>query len=165
MIAHIRVILDHNNDVFRDIEIHCEDTLEQLHHAILLAFDLSPEEMAAFYLSNSEWEQGEEIPLISMQEGAHEMCDMTVGAIFNSKKSRLLYIQDFLLMWRFMLEVEALKETTENDLPQTVLSFGEMPREAPKVQFVSEEEKDDDPYSDVLDEFNEFESFDEFSEY
>lgn len=165
MIAHLRIILDHNNDIFRDIEIHCDDTLEQLHHAILSAFELSSEEMAAFYLSNSEWEQGEEIPLISMQEGTHEMGDMTVGTIFNTEESRLLYIQDFLLMWRFMIEVEELKETTPNDLPNTLLSFGEMPKEAPKVQFVSEEEKEDDPYGDVLDEFNEFESFDEFNEY
>ena len=38
MIAHLRIILDHNNDIFRDIHINTEDTLEQLHHAIVSAF-------------------------------------------------------------------------------------------------------------------------------
>lgn len=166
MIAHLRIILDHNNDIFRDIHINSNDTLEQLHHAIVSAFKLNEEEMAAFYLSNQEWEQGEEIPLISMQEGSHEMKDITIAAIFNNEDSRLLYVQDFLTMWRFMIEVEDFLETsTKEELPATTLSFGEMPTEAPKVQFVSEEQKKHDPYGDVLDDFNEFEQFDEFNEY
>ena len=41
MIAHLRIILDHNNDIFRDIHINTEDTLEQLHHAIVSAFTLN----------------------------------------------------------------------------------------------------------------------------
>ena len=166
MIAHLRVILDHNNDIFRDIHINTEDTLEQLHHAIVSAFTLNPEEMAAFYLSNEEWEQGEEIPLLTMQEGSHEMKDITISAIFNKQDSRLLYIQDFLTMWRFMIEVEEILETSaQKELPATVLSFGEMPGEAPNLQFVSQEQKEHDPYSDVLDDFNDFEQFDEFNEY
>ena len=166
MIAHLRIILDHNNDVFRDIHINTEDNLEQLHHAIVRAFTLKPEEMAAFYLSNEEWEQGEEIPLLSMLESSHEMKDITISGIFNKENSRLLYIQDFLTMWRFMIELENLLErSTQKELPATVLSFGKMPSEAPKVQFVSEEQKEDDPYGDVLDDFNDFEQFDEFNEY
>ncbi len=166
MVAHLRIILDHNNDIFRDIHISTEDTLEKLHHAIVSTFTLKPEEMAAFYLSNEEWDQGEEIPLLSMQEGSHEMKDIAISAIFNNEDSRLLYIQDFLTMWRFMIEVEELLEiSTQKELPATVLSFGEMPSEGPNVQFVSEEQKEQDTYSDVLDNFNDFEQFDEFNEY
>ncbi|MBF90194.1 MAG: hypothetical protein CMP75_00295 [Flavobacteriales bacterium] len=166
MIAHLRIILDHNNDIFRDIHINTEDTLEQLHHTIVSAFTLSPDEMAAFYISNEEWEQGEEIPLLSMQEGSQEMKDITISATFNKEDSRLLYIQDFLTMWRFMIELEELLETsTQKELPATVLSFGEMPSEAPNVKFVSEEHKEHDTYGYVLDDFNDFEQFDEFNEY
>jgi len=166
MIAHLRIILDHSNDIFRDNHINTEDTLEQLHHAIVSAFTLKPEEMAAFYLSNEDWEQKEEIPLLSMEEGGHEMKDISISAILNKENSRLLYIQDFLIIWRFMIELEELLETsTQKELPAIVLSFGEMPSVAPNIQFVSEKQKDHDPYGDVLDDFNNFEQFDEFKEH
>ena len=166
MIAHLRIILDHTNDIFRDIHINSEDTLEQLHHAIVSAFKLNPEEMAAFYLTNEEWEQGEEIPLLSMQEGSHEMKDITISAIFNKEDSRLLYIQDFLTMWRFMIEIEELLETsTQKELPATVLSFGGMPDEVPNLQFLSIEQKKHNPFGDELEDLNEFEQFDELNEY
>ena len=166
MTVHLRIILDHTNDIFRDILISSEDTLEQLHHAIVSAFKLNAEEMAAFYLTNEEWEQGEEISLLSMQEGSHEMKDITISAIFNKEDSRLLYIQDFLTMWRFMIEVEELLEkSTQKKLPATVLSFGEMPGEAPNLQFVSEEQKEHNPLGDELEDLNEFEQFDELNEY
>ncbi|MBC8464127.1 MAG: hypothetical protein H8D62_00450 [Bacteroidetes bacterium] len=166
MIAHIRIVLDHKEDVFRDIEISLDANLEELHKIILDAFMLSTEEMASFYLTNEEWEQGEEIPLVSMQEGTHEMADMTVSSIFREPGSRLLYVQDFLIMWRFMVELEELKEdASQEELPFVILSFGDMPHKAPSVQFVSEADDSNDPYGDVLDEFNEFEEFDEFGEY
>ena len=166
MTVHLRIILDHTNDIFRDILISSEDTLEQLHHAIVSAFKLNAEEMAAFYLTNEEWEQGEEISLLSMQEGSHEMKDITISAIFNKEDSRLLYIQDFLTMWRFMIEIEELLETsTQKELPATVLSFGEMPDEVPNLQFVSIEQKKHNPFGDELEDLNEFEQFDELNEY
>ena len=166
MTVHLRIILDHTNDIFRDILISSEDTLEQLHHAIVSAFKLNAEEMAAFYLTNEEWEQGEEISLLSMQESSQEMKDITISAIFNKEDSRLIYIQDFLTMWRFLIEVEELIEkSTQKELPATVLSFGEMPGEAPNLQFVSEEQKEHNPLGDELEDLNEFEQFDELNEY
>lgn len=166
MIAHLRIILDHSNDIFRDIHINMENNLEQLHHSIIRAFTLKQEEMAAFYISNEEWEQGEEIPLITMQEGSHEMKDITISDILNNEGSRLLYIQDFLTMWRFMIQVEELLEvSTQKELPSTVLSFGKMPNEGPNLKFISEEKKEHDHYGDELDDFNEFEQFDEFNEH
>ena len=52
--------------------------------------------MAAFYLSNEEWEQGEEIPLLSMQEGSHEMKDITISAIFNKRTADCSTYKTFL---------------------------------------------------------------------
>ena len=66
MIYRLRVILDVREDVFRDIEIQGADTLEDLHNAIVQAFSLEGQEMASFYLSDEEWNQGEEISLFDM---------------------------------------------------------------------------------------------------
>ena len=69
MIYRLRVILDVREDVFRDIEIQGADTLEDLHNAIVQAFSLEGQEMASFYLSDEEWNQGEEISLFDMSVG------------------------------------------------------------------------------------------------
>ena len=69
MIYRIRVILDVRDDVFRDIEIQGSDTLEDLHEAIVRSFDLDGREMASFYLSDDEWNQGEEITLFDLSDG------------------------------------------------------------------------------------------------
>jgi hypothetical protein len=59
MIYRYRIILDAKEDVFRDIEIGSENTLEELHNSITQAFGFEGNEMASFYVSNENWEQGE----------------------------------------------------------------------------------------------------------
>jgi hypothetical protein len=64
-----------------------------------------------------------------------------------------------------MIELEEIDELKELEKPEVVLSFGNMPKEAPSVQFISDEDKlseNDDIYDDTLDEFNEFENYDEY---
>tara|TARA_Y100000766_G_scaffold191548_1_gene164677 strand:- start:4142 stop:4636 length:495 start_codon:yes stop_codon:yes gene_type:complete len=164
MIIKLNIVLDHNDDVFREILISTENTLEDLHKAIVSSFVLKPEEMAAFYLTNEEWEQGEEIPLIAMEANSREMQNISVNDVFQNTE-KLLYINDFLTLWRFMIEVEEIDETKEVEEAEVVLSFGKMPKEAPTVQFISDEEswsEDEDDYVDTLNEFNEFENYEEY---
>ncbi len=56
----LRCVLDTEEDVLRDISISDSQTLEQLHDAIIESFELNPGEMAAFYKTNDDWDQGEE---------------------------------------------------------------------------------------------------------
>ncbi|MEP3969506.1 MAG: hypothetical protein ABJM08_10870, partial [Nonlabens sp.] len=60
MIYRIRVLLDANDDCFRDIEIDANSTLEEFHNVIVQSFQLEGDEMASFYASDEEWNQGEE---------------------------------------------------------------------------------------------------------
>ena len=164
MTVKLNVVLDHNEDVFREIIINTENTLEDLHKAIVSAFELNPEEMAAFYLTNEEWEEGEEIPLIAMEPISREMQNISVNDIFQNTE-KLLYINDFLTLWRFMIEVEEIDESKEVEEAEVILSFGKMPKEAPTVQFISDEEswsEDEDVYGDTLNEFNEFENYEDY---
>jgi hypothetical protein len=60
--------------------------------------------------------------------------------------------------------VEEIDELNEVEEAEVVLSFGNMPEEAPMVQFVSDEdnfseEEEEDIFGDTLDEFNEFENY------
>ena len=52
MIYRIRVILDVDDDVLRDIEISSTSTLEDLHNAIIQSFGFLGNEMASFYESD-----------------------------------------------------------------------------------------------------------------
>jgi hypothetical protein len=161
MTVKLNIVLDHNDDVFREIRINTDNTLEDLHKVIVSSFGLKPEEMAAFYLTNEEWEQGEEIPLIAMKPSSREMQNISVNDIFQNTE-KLLYVNDFLILWRFMIEVEEIDELKEVEEAEVVLSFGNMPEEAPMVQFISDEDnltEEEDIFGDALDEFNEFENY------
>ena len=49
MIYKFRAILDAEEDIFRDIAIEKEATLEDLHNALVNAFGFDGTEMASFY--------------------------------------------------------------------------------------------------------------------
>ncbi len=106
MIYRIRIILDVKEDVFRDIEIEATSTLEDLHHAITQSFGFLGNEMASFYKSNESWNQGEELPLESMEKGFN-MRDEPLNKIFTSSQHHLIYVYDFLNLWTFFVENQA----------------------------------------------------------
>ena len=64
----IRVILDTKEDIIRTILVDDYLNLETLHFTIAKAFDFDGSEMASFYRTDDEWNEGEEIPLFNMSE-------------------------------------------------------------------------------------------------
>ncbi|MFT5957027.1 MAG: hypothetical protein ACI87V_000903, partial [Flavobacteriales bacterium] len=62
-----RVVMDMEEDIFRDIEIVTGSSFLELHEAILRAFNFKEGEMASFYMSNDTWERGEEITLMDVE--------------------------------------------------------------------------------------------------
>lgn len=160
------IVLDHKQDVFREIEIDETDSLMLFHQIIVQSFQLSEGEMAAFYFTDDEWNQEDEIPLVSMDDTITEMSQIKIKDVFKSEDSKMLYINDFLLFWRFMITIEQITQTERPKQAQEVLKFGQMPLDAPAIQFISEndqEEKDgeeDDLFYDG--DLNEFEEFNEY---
>ena len=142
MIYRIRIILDVKEDVFRDIEIEATSTLEDLHHAITQSFGFLGNEMASFYKSNESWNQGEELPLESMEKGFN-MRDEPLNKIFTSSQHHLIYVYDFLNLWTFFVE---LKETANvisgSNYPNLIHSEGDVPEEAPEKTFEADNEKE-----------------------
>ena len=142
MIYRIRIILDVKEDVFRDIEIEATSTLEDLHHAITQSFGFLGNEMASFYKSNESWNQGEELPLESMEKGFN-MRDEPLNKIFTSSQHHLIYVYDFLNLWTFFVE---LKETADiissSSYPNLIYSKGDVPEEAPEKIFETDNEKE-----------------------
>ncbi len=141
-ILQIRVILDAEADVFRDIEIDGAANLETLHTAIVQSFQLNAGEMAAFYVSDEEWEQGLEIPLEDFGGGTC-MKDTPVETVLQDSNDRLIFVYDFLAMWTFFVELVRIKpEESGVTYPREIMRFGERPDAAPEKDFSGNEKSD-----------------------
>ena len=162
MIYKIRVILDAEEDIIRDIAIHNSDTLEDLHNAITNAFGFTGNEMASFYRSDEEWTQGEEFPLFDMGEGSNNtipMQDITIEKVLENNQDKMIYVYDFFTMWSFYVELIDMEFEHNNiELPSLLFSLGTVPNNAPDIQFESEDLSNGD--FEEEDEFD-FGNFDE----
>ncbi len=171
MVYKFRVILDAEEDVFRDIAILENDTLEDLHNAIVNAFDFDGTEMASFYTCDNQWNQDEEIPMFDTGEIAGEqkiMNDFVLSDLLNEDATKIIYVYDFLNMWTFFVELGAIEEVTAGEsYPNTLFSHGIMPADAPEKDFTdpaaSDFDYDEDDYDeddlDMLDGGDNFEDY------
>ncbi len=155
MTFNIQVVLEHKNDVIRNIEIPSKKTLEDLHYAIIESLKLNKNEIASFYITNKNLDLLNEIPLFKIDEKTNfTMSKIKIETIFENIDTQLLYIYDFLHMWRFSVSLISKKENTSNTSIVTN-SIGKMPKEAPKIIFQSNH-KNHFHEEDLNIEFNEF---------
>ena len=157
MIYRFRVILDNDteDDVFRDLEIRETDTLEDLHNIITQSFGFDGSEMASFYLSDDEWNQGQEISLFDLSEGSTStrlMSETLINKEVHEIQPKLIYVYDFLSMWTFYVELaEIVEETEGHDYPKLMFVHGQIPAEAPEKNFEADSFDDDDEFDDDYD--------------
>jgi hypothetical protein len=149
-----RVIIDTEEDVFRDIEIETDATFESFHTAILDAFDFEAGEMASFYMSDDTWSKGLEIPLMDMggEKGKKNlsMSATKLNEMITQPSEKILYVYDFLRMWIFYVElVEIKKDLPSTIYPRVAMVYGDAPAQDSKEMDLFGGEFDKD-------EFNEF---------
>jgi len=156
MIYRFRVILDNDteDDIFRDIEIYKTNSLEEFHETIINSFGFINNEMASFYISDNEWNQGEEISLFNFGDESKEtklMSSVAINQVINNENNKLIYIYDFLNMWVFLIElIEVAEEIKGINYPNIIFSKGELPEKAPEKKFESKKDGivDDEDYED-----------------
>ena len=172
MVYKFRVILDAEEDIFRDIAILAEDTLEDLHNAIFNSFGFDGMEVASFYTCDETWNQEEEISMFDTGDVQGEqkiMSDYKLSDILDEQNTKIIYVYDFLNMWTFLVELAAVEEQVAGDMyPETIFSHGEMPDEAMEKNF--EADMHDDIYGEFEDDLDEddldmFEGDDSFEDY
>jgi Plasmid pRiA4b ORF-3-like protein len=171
MIYKFRAILDAEEDVFRDIAIQEEDTLEDLHNAIVNAFGFDGLEVASFYTCDDQWNQEEEIPMFDSGDVPGEMkimSDYPLNQLLGEDQTKIIYVYDFINMWTFLVELAAV-ETEEIGViyPNLLFSHGVLPAIAPEKEFEAEGEDfysefEDDLDEDDLDMFGGDDSFEDF---
>ncbi|WP_283641659.1 IS1096 element passenger TnpR family protein, partial [Mesonia mobilis] len=136
MIYKFRIVLDTLDDVFRDIEIEESATLEDLHNSVTQAFGFDGTEMASFYLTDEEWNQGEEIVLFDMSEGMNSvrmMNETSLDSVVDEKNTKLIYVYDFFSMWTFYVELADITEAEDGrDYPNLMFAHGQLPDSPPE---------------------------------
>ena len=161
MIYKVRIILDAEEDIFRDIEIEDHSSLEEFHNAITQAFGFLGNEMASFYTCDENWNQDEEIALFDMSEnsdGVRLMNETYLEDILTENTPKLIYVYDFLSMWTFYVELADIVQKEDGTAyPNVLFSFGELPDSPPEKQFEADPTFD---FDDTLDNYEDLD-FDE----
>ena len=139
MIYKIRIILDAEEDIFRDLELDQGSTLEEFHNAITQSFGFLGNEMASFYTCDEEWNQDEEIALFDMSENGSEvrlMNETKLEDVMTEESPKMLYIYDFMSMWTFFVELaDIVNKEDGQTYPNLLFSFGELPDSPPEKSF------------------------------
>ncbi len=158
MIYKIRIILDAEEDIFRDMEIEASNSLEEFHNAITQAFGFLGNEMASFYTCDAEWNQDEEIALFDMSENGSNvrlMNEIKLEDIITTNTPKLLYVYDFLNMWAFFIELADVVEKEDGKAyPNIIFSFGELPDAPPEKKFEADPSFDFDNTLDNYDDLD-----------
>ena len=168
-----RVLIDtlEEENAFRDIAIDNQMSFVKLHEAINEAFNFKGDQVASFYMSNEDWDKGQEIGLMDMTGESDDFVEMEstiIGEKVDELNQKLLYVYDFLSMWCFFVElVEINPIDNSKSYPVTELVYGEAPAEESKqiemvedLDFMLDEEEN--LYGDIEDEFGSFENIDDY---
>ena len=165
MIYRFRVILDNDtdDDIFRDIEINKSNNLEDFHNTITQSFGFEGNEMASFYLSDNEWNQGEEISLFDLGDTGEInrlMSNVLLDSVIDKNNNRLIFVYDFLNLWTFLIElVEIVELTSGVNYPNLIFSKGQIPSKIPEKKFKAENILEDENNEDELGDYNEYDDF------
>ena len=172
MVYKFRVILDAEEDIFRDIAILEDDTLEDLHNAIFNSFGFDGMEVASFYTCDETWNQEDEISLFDTGDVLGEqkiMSDYTLSEILDKENTKIMYVYNFINMCTFLVELALIEDQViGNTYPETIFSHGEIPDEAMEKNFESDNADDyNDEFEDGLDDddLDMFEGDDSFEDY
>ena len=158
----VQVHIEYKEDIIRDIELSSICNLEELHYAIINSFELDKKELASFYMTNADFELLQEIPLFSIEDKNNPMLAMNeviLSSILPNEGAQILYVYDFMKMWRFLV---TLTSTSEGEISEAkcIKKIGKMPSVAPEISFKAE--KEFDPFDEAFDDFDDFNDYEEY---
>ena len=166
----IRIVADTQEDIFADLRIHKENNFLTIHDFLVENFHLDKLEMSSFFYSNDDWDKGEEITLINMNIGDDQtvkfMESITINEVFKEKKFKFLYVNDFLNMNIFYVEILKESGLEDNETLKLLHKLGEYEPKKSEDILIMEDENKLSEIEDILnepeeDEFGGFEELDQ----
>ena len=134
----IKITLEYEKLVYKEIALDEKKDLTYLHQTIIKLFNLKKDEIGSFFLTDDKLNLIKEIPLISMQENDKNMDSYMIESVLHEAQNSLIYIYDFMHMWRFHIEIISLIENKTTDL-QIIKEIGEPPKNAPQINFENQQ--------------------------
>ena len=108
-ILKFRVYFEEDEAVYSDVVIKHTQTFEDLHYAILKAYEFDSKHDATFYRSNDNWQRGREISFAKYDKPYKAepllMAAVTIGSEIRDTNQKFVYQYDFVKNWTFMLEL------------------------------------------------------------
>tara|TARA_B100000900_G_C20516872_1_gene690448 strand:- start:239 stop:769 length:531 start_codon:yes stop_codon:yes gene_type:complete len=166
----IRIVADTQEDIFADLRIHRENNFLTIHDFLVENFHLDKLEMSSFFYSNDDWDKGEEITLMNMNIGDDQtvkfMESITINEVFKEKKFKFLYVNDFLNMNIFYVEILKESDLEDNETLKLLHKLGEYEPKKSEDILIMEDENKLSEIEDILnepeeDEFGGFEELDQ----
>ena len=166
----IRIVADTQEDIFADLRIHKENNFLTIHDFLVENFHLDKLEMSSFFYSSDDWDKGEEITLMNMNIGDDQtvkfMESITINEVFKEKKFKFLYVNDFLNMNIFYVEILKESDLEDNETLKLLHKLGEYEPKKSEDIFIMEDENKLSEIEDILnepeeDEFDGFEELDQ----
>ncbi|MBZ5856661.1 plasmid pRiA4b ORF-3 family protein [Flavihumibacter profundi] len=125
-ILKFRIYFEEDDSVYRDIAIRHKQSFQDLHQAILKAYEFDNKHAATFYRSNDSWARGREISLEKYNKVYRAdpliMATTTIGSEIFDPNQKFVYVYDFVRNWTFLVELinVSKEENPKLDYPATV---------------------------------------------
>jgi hypothetical protein len=115
--------------IWRTIEVSADQTLDDLHHAILEAVDFDPDHLYSFYISNRAWDQSSEYAHPHAQ--GPSAARVKIGDLNLRMKQRFLYLFDYGDEHRFEVQLidVAPEAAGDGEYPRIVEVHGKNPEQ------------------------------------
>tara|TARA_B110000971_G_scaffold149918_1_gene153128 strand:+ start:169 stop:699 length:531 start_codon:yes stop_codon:yes gene_type:complete len=166
----IRIVADTQEDIFADIRIFKKCSFKDLHNFLVDNFNLDKQEMSSFYYSNETWDKGEEITLMNMNLGDEKlikfMDSILIDEVFSSSEMKFLYVNDFLNMNIFYVEILKENKSSSNDEISILHQLGEYRVKENKEILKTDNVSNENELDDIMNEFEEddIQDFEELDE-
>lgn len=136
MLYTFRILIDYEKDVFRDVICRQDQSFMDLNKAIIEAFSFKGDQMTSFYMSNENWDKGEEIVQFDMgfEDEVKIMETTLLKDMVKEDDQKILFIYDFLKLWIFYIELISVSEEKKGDYPQITNRLGISPKEDEKTE-------------------------------
>lgn len=175
----VKVLLKTKETVYRDFLLSPENTLLELHHAILESYQFKGQELASFLRESDGWQAAEEFPLEALGENDRRlMKEVKTMEVFKNEGDQLTYIYDYLNEWKFYIElIEFQTINKKESTPKLIASFGKAPKEDERElsgddaasflmnELLKEEGLDDEQDYDDPFESGDYDSLDDYEEF
>src|ERR1700741_1128225 len=147
-----KIVIEDNDDIYREIEILSGQTFEDFHNAIQDAFKFDKKHAASFFVSDDYWRKDQEITLreedlpldeeeIRLEVSPKKlMSKIKIAKYIDSPRQRFVYVFDPSVKWTFCIELmKILPDNPKGTYPACVKSTGNPPKQYKQTQLAKGE--------------------------